>query len=635
MTVLLCAVGFLSMTGGLLGEEPSLWRDLFGAPPVTAVTGNSGLTAGVDAVGRVVSCRWPSPGYHDQLSFSPGGGAGTGPIAQGLQWGVKIGDEIHWLTEEGWSSQQSSGSAGAPSIITESQNVSLGLHIDQSVFVHSGKDVLVWRIGVRGANEPPSFCFFADLTPCTRLLPEAPVADWALDDLNDFAAFIETDKDRVWHFRPRQPGVREWERARSLAKETLPPADWGRFGEGTWVVYGSTNRTRGAACFDVTGAPPPSTLLDTGAAPSGKTSCVGQCASLMWIDPANDAGIWRGTVCLAFGKNHEDAADSLSYALESGDARLEQETSTHWTARTDAANFAPGIQPQTAQRLRHAVTRVLVAMDRSSGAIVRAPVTQPPYALDWPRYGIWTTLALDLAGYHAEAEHHLQFYLEAMRDGTRPTAPAGSLPSALYANGVDALPSALLERDTTGFLLGALWRHGATLDQEAQATYFRSVWPKVEMGAEFLASRSLDSSGRILPSYQPACSADGTNTESLVIAFAGLESAARIAEIIEQTLPPPARRALQDVQSSIQLQFYALAAPWTWPPGLAYWIDAIVPAGHWLRKPLRTGDTAWPPLSDAAHESPAGVIEIETSNLAPDALAAALEIVILLRDGSR
>lgn len=632
MTLPISAITLVVLAGASLGDQPLLWRDLFGESPVAAVTGNGGLTVGVDDMGRVVSCRWPSPGYHDQISYSAGGAARAGASGQGLLWGIAAGGRFHWMTqEEGWRAQRTFAPNGAPVIRIECTIAELGLRAVQTVFVHAETDVLVWRIAVSGVSEAPALCFFADLTPCTRLIPEAPIADWALDGLNDFAAFVEPDGQRVCHFRPRQPGAREWERARAIVAGTLPHVQWNRFPEGVWAMYGSANRVRSVACFDPAAAPKAESLLSGVAMPNAGRACAGQCASMLWIEPENVAGSWQGAVFLTFGKNHDDAANTLTSALQAGGSQLEEQTSARWSTRLDSATMAPGTHPTAARQLRYALASLFIAIDRGTGAIVRAPITQAPHALDWPRHGVWTTLALDLAGYHAEAERHLRFYLDALRDGARAGAPAGSLPVALYANGVEALPELLLERDAAAWLLGGLWRHGAMLEPAPQRAFFESVARKAETAALFLATWSLDPDGRVLPSYQPPLSRDGASTESLMLAYAGLESAARIAEAIEKGLAPPVRDALQEVQSAIQLQFYALDAPWNWPPGLAYWMDAIVPEGHWLRKPLHLGDTTWIPLSGEASRSLVGFTDEDAVFPNPDALAAALEIIAALR----
>ena len=80
------------------------------APPdVSAISGNGALTAGVNPFGRVSLCRWPSPSYFNQVSYSTISSnlpmKGVRP-QDGLQWGFRSADKTMWLREAPWNATQ-------------------------------------------------------------------------------------------------------------------------------------------------------------------------------------------------------------------------------------------------------------------------------------------------------------------------------------------------------------------------------------------------------------------------------------------------------------------------------------------------------------------------------------------------
>ena len=625
MTGLVMGAFITALLAGTPADSVEPWAALFGPQSVRIVSGNGGLTAGWDHMGRAVSCRWPSPGYFDQLSVPGSREAGSESGSGGLAWGLILGDRVHCLSEDGWECTLSRSGEGFPMFTMESANAALGVRAKQDVFVHARDDILCWRVEIAGADKAPRVVFLADLTPCTRLIPEAPLADWALDSLNDFAAFADPEQALVCHFRPRNPGMREWARAQEAVASGAPPKQWAKFSEGVWAVYGSTNPVSRMACMDADSSDLNALVMQKDA----PRAAAGQCVSFIEPEPARVASGWQAVIFLSFGTTHAEAVALLDSARERGFDRLLQETADAWSQRLAAPALAANGALAPPPDMKAALADLFVAMDRDSGAMVRAPVTQPPLALDWPRHGVWLGHALDLAGYHAEAERHLLFYLGCVRDDAPHAPPAGSLPAALYADTRPALPEAILERDAAAWLLTAVWRHGLFLDAAARNAFLDKAWPNLQRAAAFLSHWTVDRDGRPLPSYQARFSRDVVATESLLLCYAGLESAALAAERLDRPLTPSVRRAIQEVQAAVQVQFYGLQAPWTWPDGLAYWIDAAIPPEHWLRKPIRVGAGSWTPMA-GADRVPA---EWNTAPETPDALAAARKVIAAFAGG--
>ena len=199
-----------------------------GAP--TAYAGNGALSAAVDAGGRVVSVQWPRPGEHDQV-WNPGPDGLAEPA--GLAWGVDTGGGTRWLHTEPAQVQWLVDGA-APMV--ETVHRFAGIEATQTVFVFPTLDLLVCHIEVSGVAEPPRFIFRGAWAPCTRALPALPVAGWALDYANAFAAFTDPDVGIAHVFAPRTANASARERAARLAARNAPPADWDGFEPGVWIA---------------------------------------------------------------------------------------------------------------------------------------------------------------------------------------------------------------------------------------------------------------------------------------------------------------------------------------------------------------------------------------------------------------
>ena len=192
---------------------------IYGPGDLAMVSGTGRLTVGVNARGQISLCKWPSPGYNDQISYRSRPVDSPDPEVvpgHGLLWGIRMSGELVWMDDPRWDIAQRYDAPTNTIMVTEARWPESGIVVTHRVSVLPLRDVFLSELEVRGAASPPQVYWFANFTPCTRHLPELPVADWLLDDLNDFAAFSDLDEGVVVHFRPQKPAHEDWERAERL-----------------------------------------------------------------------------------------------------------------------------------------------------------------------------------------------------------------------------------------------------------------------------------------------------------------------------------------------------------------------------------------------------------------------------------
>ncbi len=544
--VYLCglAASALATVGDYNGLE-----QLFGPADISAATGNGALTVCANPHGRISVCRWPSPSYHDQVAYRTRSeelpALGVAPW-HGLMWGVRISGETRWLTGPPWTATQRYRHPAATIIETLSQWPNSDLAVTQTVFVHPVHDLLVAQVRVRGAGQAPELYWYANFAPCTRLIPELPVADWALDAYNDFAVFAEGAPTTIYHFRPHRPGADAWAKAERQAADGTLGQKAGDFGDGVWIGYTSPEPIVGFQCGNQD--TPTSAFRQAGeGCLRSESAAVGQCNGVLALVPQQDGDEYRATVYVAFGANRAEVDAALNYAQRSGYANLARRHEVYWGWRVGLA----ALPATDDQELLVLCTRCLVtlqqAMDRTTGAMVRCPGTQPPLALDWARHGFWMTLALDMAGYRDLAEKHTLFYCETVRTEGSRGKPLGSLPAASYANHIEAMPHVILESDAAAWMLATFWRHALFLEAEERTAYLAQVWDAAERAAAFLAGWGDGRTGAPLHSFHPGQCRDARSLRLLLATFMGVDSALRIADALGREAPPQWRERKRDL----------------------------------------------------------------------------------------
>ena len=580
----------LMLSAVALAGDHDVLEQLFGPADISAATGNGGLTVCVNPYGRISGCRWPSPSYHDQLDYQTCNGSDSSRYLtreapdlgvkpwHGVMWGLRVDGETRWLTGLPWVATQRYVDPTTPSVETVLRWPGSDLTATQTVFVHPKLDLLIAQVTVQGCRETPTVFWYANFAPCTRLIPELPLADWAFDPLNDFAVFADETGTAVYHFRPRQPGAATWAQAERWASEGALGRGAASFGEGVWIGYRGAQSVAELQCGTV-GSIDSAFRQATEGRLQGDTAAVGQCSACLALIPEQQGESYRATVYVAFGAKRGAVDATLRYAGATGYADLARETRAFWERRVAPATLPASDDERLLDMCRRCLVTIMLAMDRSTGAIVRCPSTQPPLALDWPRHGFWTTLALDMAGYRALAEQHTRFYCEAVRRKSARGKPRGSLPSACYANHAEGLPHVVLESQAAAWMLAAFWRHALFLDVEARRAYLESIWDTAELAAEFLVSWADSRTGAPLHSFHADRLRDARSIQLLLDTHMGVDSALSIAGALGRTYPPAWRERRSQLEALVK--FDCISGQWELgepiPFGLAEVAATVMP----------------------------------------------------------
>lgn len=576
-----CAIAIAAagsfLQAGLLA--PPLFSDIEERPTERLrITGNGGLTVGVNVLGGVGSCRWPSPGYYDQITCLTVSDNGEDAVTNtlGMAWGVKLAQGTHWLSGVSMDSGKPEGSH-ASGIIETTRKVKEQT-FTQWLFVHPARDLLVAHLRVEGAQEAPRIFWFQNLTPCTRLLPGVPVAGWAFDSAKDFAAFVDRDLRTVFHFRPSVLTGDAWERARRLTSNGASAAAWAVFGDGVWAVSGSD---REILDFALAGDDAPLSVLDTIASgdASGPWAVTGQTQSAMELEVAEQGGAYTATVFVAFASKQDAALQSLRFARARGVDVLKEETEAYWRKWSENLSPIPD-HPELMALRRDALRTLELAQDKHSGAVVRAVAARPALAYAAASEGAWITLALDLAGKREAAQGNALFYVDALRDEDKRGRPAGSLAAALHANGVEAAPQVFLDANQVSWALSGLYRHVLFLSPQQQRALLRPVWDKVAVAMDFLCAWHNEETGEPLPSFNWGSFRDRTAAEDILLQLMGVHAGLRLAECAGRPAGMEWEERQRALESLVRFRDLNNAAPWTIDGLLPYWLEAIIPAGH-------------------------------------------------------
>ncbi|MCL4692313.1 MAG: hypothetical protein KJ060_07365 [Candidatus Hydrogenedentes bacterium] len=591
---------------------PYGFLETLGGPPVCrTISGNGRLTIGVDAYGRIAACCWPGPGYANHLNAPTPDGPGEG--GHGLVWGIRTGDVVEWLDGSDYEVVAQTVSEGGPFVRTQCTIAGIPGSIVQESFVHSEYDLLVSRVAISTAVDG-DLVLLADAAPATAAIPEVPFLEFLRAGATDFASFVEGAT--VYHVRPAGLTSHDWLAARRWALQHESPTPEALQREGVWIAYRFAAGHSVARCFSNSDMPAgrlPFAFEDLPPSLSVAGDCVS--AALPNLETAERERY--AVLYLAFGSTRKEVEATLAYAIDTGYASLRAETESAWAPVLAGAALQVSPRfPEFREPLVQALTTISIATSQESGAIIRAPGSQPLLSLDHPRHSVWAGLALDYLGLTEMAERHLSFLLSNVRTTDRPGMPAGSLPAALHGDGSDGLPRVVLDGTSVGWLLWAIDQHAGFLDAEAKGAFLEQTWPMVERLATFLMFRS-DPSGATPYSFDPQRLKERDTAEFLIACRLGLSSASVLALETGNERPEWARR-VTELERVLKTRALSSDGQWITDDPLPFWAAGILP------------------LDDPRWEIPArnALAKIEGLPLA-EGLQTALNLAFIWRDNPR
>jgi hypothetical protein len=193
---------------------------IFGATNVNATTGHGRMSLGVSEDGDVTVLTWPSPSFSDQIAYVSSNALDARTLPRlgahegmGVFLGLVVEQagtrSVTWLRDAStWTTSQGYGADDGANVHTVHESASLGLTVRVVDAVHPDEDVWVRSVRVeRDAASPVEAAWlltYANLSPVppSSRIPQLPMADWAYDGRNDFAAVWDPDAQQVVHFHP-------------------------------------------------------------------------------------------------------------------------------------------------------------------------------------------------------------------------------------------------------------------------------------------------------------------------------------------------------------------------------------------------------------------------------------------------
>lgn len=550
------------------------FETLGGSADCRAISGNGRLTVGVDASGRIVACRWPGPGHANHVT------------GRGLEWGIRAGDRVDWLDDTRQAVNAQTVPADGPFIRTETSVAAIPGSVVQEAFVHADHDIIASRIAT-SPEVDGDILFYADLSPCTAVIPEVPFLDFLSTGARDFAAFV--DGSIVYHFRPLVSTSQDWHETRRWAHDPEHPEPEAFERDGVWIAYTFADGVHAASCGPATGEHSILNAVTSGRV-AGAVATTGDCASTAYPVTASHERERTATVFIAFGASREEVDQSLAFALEQGYEGLRQGTQDAWTpVLAGATSRVSRDFPEFEEPLASALMSISMATSQESGAIVRAPGPHPQLSVDYPRHSAWAGLALDYLGLTETSQRHLLFLLANVRTIDSPGMPAGSTPAALHGDGKEGLPRVVLDSEAVGWLLWVLHQHYEILDPDRHEAFAETAWPHVVNMSAFLMSRSSPAPGVPIYAFDPRRLKEASTDEFLISACIGLRSAAAMAHAAgEERLEWQDRvKQLEDL-----LRARALSADGNWV--------AQRPLSYWAAGIMDSSDPRWEPATDRA-----------------------------------
>ena len=506
----------------------------YGPTDINAVTGNGGLSVGLNKAATVTVFKWPSPSFYDQIKYrttdrgEPRFGALPNEGAfLGLAWRGRSGWDFDWLRE--WRTDQRFADDDTDEVVTTHRKPTLGLTVKVRDLVPD-MDVLFRNVTVTRSRRSPirmtRLISFANFNPVISKTPQEPDEDWCSENDNDSGAAYASKADVIVHERSGTDASTGEESTVALGMKFLGGSDAFHVGVDT---YGTANEDGVSAYDDAEDG----RLSGLAEAPGQADAALSKNLSLRGSRSVST------TVGLAAAPNRGLVIDYLGEAGSQGFDRVRDRKARLWREWLRPADL-PRDAPRSVTRLaKRSLITLRHVTDRRFPLVMASISTQPPYGLDWIRDGSYINRALDLAGHSDIVAAHNRRYGELQATAAnpppgQPATPAGNWAQNYYADGVAGGPVPY-QIDQTGFGIWTLWDHYVMTSDESYLLQAR-VYEAIQRAAHYLSDPY--PIGCIDPTNNLQCAApEGDNevsTQTLVGAQAvwlGLDSASRAARV--------------------------------------------------------------------------------------------------------
>ena len=262
---------------------------------------------------------------------------------------------------------------------------------------------------------------------------------------------------------------------------------------------------------------------------------------------------------LAAGKSYADVQTINQVVRDKEPESLIQRTAVYWRAWVNKEGLSfDGLPSHIADAFKRSLLIIRTNLD-DNGAVLAAndgdveDYNGDTYSYMWPRDGALTSYALDISGFSELARRFYLFAKDLVTNGGyflhkyTPDGQPGSSWHPWINQGTVQLP---IQEDETALILWGLWKHyHEHRDFEFVTEFYR---PVITKAANFMVEYRHADTGLPLPSYDLWEERRGIHTFTASAVWAGLQAAARFAELFgEQDLVARYEKAAEEIKSGV------------------------------------------------------------------------------------
>jgi hypothetical protein len=487
-----------------------------GAPVVTS--GYGGLTIGQNEKGMVTVCRWPEPGSPNHISSDV-------DVQNGLEWGLIIDGNLRWFSGADWRAEWA-GSPQKPNVLQwKYTHERSNIHAVVTTSVHPEISLIVSDITIEGLKPDARIFWKSAFAPVTKRPPEIIKPNVA----SGFGAYVNANKKFWRHFRPDELNRDAYTRRDDLRTQSNAHSSWETFSEGVWIESWVDDQ------FETNSIQP-----------EGKLDPIAPLE--IEITPTFDGTNHRAVIFTAIAN---DSAE-LKTLKETLSAHSFDELTS---IENRTFNNHPNIKESEFVNVQFLANFLFRLTSNEDPHIVRAVTPGSLGEKEWPMWGAQMALAMNEAGFRADAQKIVDAYLSKVT--TQPDETYGSLPMAHYFDNTLAAPHYAIEFHSPAWVSFALKQIGLSMPKQQQRPYWQERFESVKAMGSFFSDW-----GAKYPLH-PSMYVDEIDMdteemtfESNAASWLGLSSVVFITEQIGMPIPIRWRHTLQNLERLLKNNFH-------------------------------------------------------------------------------
>jgi glucoamylase len=440
------------------------------------VIGNGQILATIGKRGELRHLFWPTIDYPQHVLGS----------LPGIFYSNKNTSKFGWLTDFPWEQKQKYV-ADTNVLLSFFKNPEAGLSVTATDFVLPDVNVLVRKFLFKNTSSNDAFLkffYYNDLA----------ISETDIDD----AAYYLQQEDVIIHYK-----------------------------RNIYFLYGSPTKSSGHQCgvhgesSDAFNDAYDSKLSGGSLVLYDGSRAVNSCLS--WdIGNIQNGETKNLTVFIVLGSNEKQV---LKFFEENRSAEIEalsKKTEDFW--KKWISSFTRDFGNEALNRImKRSLLLLKLLIDKNHGGIVAAPCMEPEYRFCWPRDATYVAYALDMCGFHDEAE---RFYKWCQRAQEK----EGGLYQRYY---IEARLRGPCWGSQIDEIATVLWGIGKHFDLTGNYGFLKSMWSTVKQAANFICE-SINPDTNLTESVGLWEERWGSHTYSNAAVCSALKTSGKIAKLLEQ-----------------------------------------------------------------------------------------------------